>query len=216
MSCIERGCARHNLTLLQATASSQNAAGANTQRKSVSMRPADASAGPRYKSPSATTSHGFPCLLAVCHVVVWQGARLTMVAVQFLDESSEVRSQYTDDSSYPFGSHDNSPRPGSSKSGPSPDVTTPPFPVLTPTDGFSVLSLLNSDSPGQPRSHGTAPTSQAEDAQLDSFQQAESNTFVYQQPPGQPILWPLEHEQEAMLLQHYIENVALFVSDAPC
>ena len=36
--------------------------------------------------------------------------------------------------------------------------------------------------------------------------------FVYQQPPGEPILWPLEHEQEAMLLQHYIENVALFVS----
>jgi hypothetical protein len=26
------------------------------------------------------------------------------------------------------------------------------------------------------------------------------------------VLWPLEHEQEAMLLQHYIENVALFVS----
>ncbi|KAF2031633.1 hypothetical protein EK21DRAFT_31974, partial [Setomelanomma holmii] len=37
-----------------------------------------------------------------------------------------------------------------------------------------------------------------------------ASTFVYQQPPGQPILWPLEHEQEAMLLQHYIENVALF------
>lgn len=36
--------------------------------------------------------------------------------------------------------------------------------------------------------------------------------FVYQQPPGEPILWPLEHEQEAMLLQHYIENIALFVS----
>ena len=39
-----------------------------------------------------------------------------------------------------------------------------------------------------------------------------TNTFVYQQPPGEPVLWPLEHEQEAMLLQHYIDNVALFVS----
>jgi hypothetical protein len=41
------------------------------------------------------------------------------------------------------------------------------------------------------------------------------STFVYQQPPGEPVLWPLEHEQEAMLLQHYIENVALFVSIWP-
>jgi len=41
---------------------------------------------------------------------------------------------------------------------------------------------------------------------------AGASTFVYQQPPGEPVLWPLEHEQEATLLQHYIENVALFVS----
>ena len=36
-------------------------------------------------------------------------------------------------------------------------------------------------------------------------------TFVYDQPPGEPVLWPLGNEQEAMLLQHYIEQVALFV-----
>ncbi|KAF1918111.1 hypothetical protein BDU57DRAFT_555782 [Ampelomyces quisqualis] len=134
-----------------------------------------------------------------------------VVAVQFLDESSQIRSQYTDESPYLCGSHEHSPKPGSSTSGPSPDhVATPPLPVLTPTDALSVPSLLNIDSPGQPPSHGTVPMLQAEDGRLDSFQHAESITFVYQQPPGQPILWPLEHEQEAMLLQHYIENVALF------
>lgn len=53
----------------------------------------------------------------------------------------------------------------------------------------------------------------AEDSTAIPSFQAESSTFVYQQAPGQPILWPLEHEQEAMLLQHYIENVALFVSN---
>jgi hypothetical protein len=77
-----------------------------------------------------------------------------------------------------------------------------------------VLSLLNSESPTLPQSHKTPPRSHDSHNRLDDVQQTESSTFVYQQPPGQPILWPLEHEQEAMLLQHYIENVALFVSNA--
>jgi hypothetical protein len=84
---------------------------------------------------------------------------------------------------------------------------------VTPTDGFTVLSLLNSESPSQPPPHNAPTTSRDNHVPRDEFQQAESSTFVYQQPPGQPILWPLEHEQEAMLLQHYIENVALFVSN---
>ena len=142
---------------------------------------------------------------------------LTSVAVQFLDESSEVRSQYTDDSSYPFSSppvgFNNSPKPDSSKSGRSPsDIPSPSFTIVTPTDGFTVLSLLNSDSPSQPTSHHTPSISQDDHARLETFPRTESSTFVYEQAPGQPILWPLEHEQEAMLLQHYIENVALFVS----
>jgi hypothetical protein len=141
---------------------------------------------------------------------------LTPDPVQFLDESSEVRSQYTDEGSCPFGSHGNSPRLASPRSGRSPDhALSPRFPITTPTDGFTVLSLLNSESPGQPQSRNTPPRSQDNHNRLENFQQAESSTFVYQQPPGQPILWPLEHEQEAMLLQHYIENVALFVSNTP-
>ena len=39
-------------------------------------------------------------------------------------------------------------------------------------------------------------------------------TFIYDQPPGEPVLWPLGSEQEAMLLQHYIEQVALFVGSS--
>jgi hypothetical protein len=139
------------------------------------------------------------------------------LSVQFLDESSEVRSQYTDDSSYPFISPSaglaGSPQPGSSKSGRSQnDIPTPPFTIATPTDGFTVLSLLNSESPSLPESHSAPSISRDGQSSHDSPQRNDASTFVYQQPPGQPILWPLEHEQEAMLLQHYIENVALFVS----
>lgn len=139
-------------------------------------------------------------------------ALLILIIVQFLDESSDIRSQYTEDADFSF-SHDNSPQAGSSKSGKSPDcIAALPFPAVTPTDGFTVSSLLNSESPVQSQSHGDPRRSQDDHTALAGFQQAESSTFVYQQPPGQPILWPLEHEQEAMLLQHYIENVALFVS----
>ncbi|KAH7089532.1 hypothetical protein FB567DRAFT_439127 [Paraphoma chrysanthemicola] len=137
------------------------------------------------------------------------------MSVQFLDESSEVRSQYTDDGSFPFSSPPsglaNSPQPGSSKSGRSAnDIPTPPFTIATPTDGFTVLSLLNSESPSVPHSHSAPSISRDNQFNHDSPPRNDGSTFVYQQPPGQPILWPLEHEQEAMLLQHYIENVALF------
>lgn len=76
-----------------------------------------------------------------------------------------------------------------------------------------MLSLLNSESPRQSHARDT-PRSQHFTTPSEGYGPVESNTFVYQQPPGAPILWPLEHEQEATLLQHYIENVALFVSMA--
>jgi hypothetical protein len=91
-------------------------------------------------------------------------------------------------------------------------VPTPPFTLSTPTDGFTVLSLLNSESPNLPPLRNGPSAPPHEPAQHEGFSSNETNPFVYQQAPGQPILWPLEHEQEAMLLQHYIDNVALFVS----
>lgn len=200
-------------------ASSQSVAGVSTQRKNVSMRQADAFDVRRYLNCSPRTSHGCPCPLEVCnaHQVRFETAMLTVITVQFLDESSEVRSQYTEEGSHPFTSppaalHD-SPKPGSSMSARSQqDVPSPPYSIVTPTDGFTVLSLLNSESPGLPPSHHTPSTAQSDGPRHDTYPQNEPNTFVYQQPPGEPILWPLEHEQEAMLLQHYIDNVALFVS----
>ncbi|KAH7392799.1 hypothetical protein BKA66DRAFT_438942 [Pyrenochaeta sp. MPI-SDFR-AT-0127] len=134
------------------------------------------------------------------------------MTVQFLDESSEIRSQYTGDSCSSFGSPSagptQSPNPGSTGSG---DIHsgTPSSSLMTPVDGFTVLSLLNSESPVQIQPT-SAPISHNHQLSTDSFQDNRGSTFVYQQPPGAPILWPLEHEQEAMLLQHYIDNVALF------
>jgi hypothetical protein len=82
---------------------------------------------------------------------------------------------------------------------------------VTPTEGFTVLSLLNADSPDQLQPQ-TVPHALHEDQNPpDSLPQDVSNPFVYQQPPNAPVLWPLENEREAMLLQHYIDNVALFV-----
>lgn len=87
---------------------------------------------------------------------------------------------------------------------------TSPTSVITPTEGLTVLSLLNSESPAQSQAPAISPPF---DHHVPSnTSQPHEATFVYQQPPGEPILWPLEHEQEAMLLEHYIDNVALFVS----
>jgi hypothetical protein len=165
-----------------------------------------------------TISPGSLCLREVSHQSRRRKLLLTCFIVQFLDESDDVRSQYTEDDYYPFTSptaeYDDSPKPGSSRNGKTRnDTTVTSFNTITPTEGFTVLSLLNSDPPSQSQSRIATPRSLDEPSQLDTFQQTESSTFVYQQPPGQPILWPLEHEQEATLLQHYIENVALFVSD---
>ena len=136
--------------------------------------------------------------------------------VQFLDESNEIRSQYSDDAYYPFNSppapQSFSPTAHSSLSGGQNHAGkgTPPSSVLTPTEGLTVLSLLNSDSPAQSQGSAVSPPF---DHQIHSnTSQPHEATFVYQQAPGEPILWPLEHEQEAMLLEHYIDNVALFVS----
>jgi hypothetical protein len=204
------------LTIAQVMESSRNAEDVSLPRKSASTRRVDAFEGPLSRNLLAMISNGFLYLLEVRSPPSLTSTSLTPDPVQFLDESSEVRSQYTDDGSCPFGSHDNSPRPASPRSGRSPDhALSPRFPVATPTDGFTVLSLLNSESPGQPQSRNNPLRSQDNHSQLGKFQPTESSTFVYQQPPGQPILWPLEHEQEAMLLQHYIENVALFVSNTP-
>lgn len=87
-------------------------------------------------------------------------------------------------------------------------TNTPP--LATPTEGLTVLSLLNSESPAPPHVPGVPPPFDHH-VQPSTSHPDEALTFVYQQTPGKPILWPLEVEQEAMLLQHYIENVALFV-----
>ncbi|KAL6153892.1 hypothetical protein ACJQWK_01782 [Exserohilum turcicum] len=134
--------------------------------------------------------------------------------IQFLDESPEIRSHYVQDGYSPFSSPSiryHSPPPASA-SGHS-NALTPNSTIFTPTEGLTVLSLLNSESPV----HQQASVPPVTHDQLSSTSAYEhhddanaNNTFVYQQPAGEPILWPLEHEQEAMLLQHYIENVALF------
>lgn len=146
---------------------------------------------------------------------------LTLPVVQFLDESQEIRSQYASDPDYSafFPStpvvQDFSPDPSYSSSGVN-QVETPPPSIVSPTEGLTVLSLLNANSPTHHQhshSHSAPPTSSYEPHVSPSPIQY-NGSFVYQQPPGVPVLWPLEHEQEAMLLQHYLDNVALFVSDA--
>lgn len=89
-------------------------------------------------------------------------------------------------------------------------VETPPPSIISPTEGLPVLSLLNSESPTQPQHQPFSGLPNPNESPA-SGQPNESHTFVYQQPPGVPVLWPLEHEQEAMLLQHYLDDVALFV-----
>lgn len=135
-----------------------------------------------------------------------------MIAVQFLDESSEIRSYYKDDRYLPFRSVHDSP---CSPVLPAPinnelcERGPPAAALVAPTEGFTVLSLLNADSPRLGRSSSRTALHNLP-VSTDSYNQPGPSTFVHQQPPGAPILWPLEHEQEAMLLQHYIENVALF------
>lgn len=138
------------------------------------------------------------------------------MTVQFLDESQEIRSHYASDADYdpfagPLMAQECSPDPSPSMSGVNDQQT--PSSVLSPTEGLTVLSLLNSDSPtgSQPSLPAPPLTSYNVPVSPPSQPPTGSGSFVYQRPPGAPVLWPLENEQEAMLLQHYIENVALFV-----
>ncbi|KAI4654727.1 uncharacterized protein J4E78_006904 [Alternaria triticimaculans] len=133
--------------------------------------------------------------------------------IQFLDESSEIRSQYVQDGYSPFDSPSvHAPSPSCTPGSAPGTALTPNSTLFTPTENLTVLSLLNSESPVQhqapapPALHGH----RANTSTYQPHQEEGVSTFVYQQPPGEPVLWPLEHEQEAMLLQHYIENVALF------
>lgn len=135
--------------------------------------------------------------------------------VQFLDESPEIRSHYVQNGDSPFsGSSVLYQSPGPSASGQDNSNLTAGSTLFTPTEGLTVLSLLNSESPVQRNTSAPSmtPDQPPNTSAYQRHDNANASTFVYQQPPGEPVLWPLEHEQEAMLLQHYIENVALFVS----
>ncbi|KAF2878208.1 hypothetical protein BDV95DRAFT_613821 [Massariosphaeria phaeospora] len=134
--------------------------------------------------------------------------------IQFLDESTEVRSQYAGETEhiYTGSSTQDCPQNSSSSKKESNQVEIPPVPIISPTtEGFTVLSLLNSESPIERQQHPPYPlASHNTSLPQSSFSTSELNRYVYQQPPGAPVLWPLEHEQEAMLLQHYVTNVAPF------
>lgn len=194
---------------------SQNVGDVSMPKNNASTRRVADSGGRPSRRLLAKANPGLQCLHAVWGYPLNQTrAPLTSLAVQFLDESNEIRSQYSDDAYYPFHSPPAapgfSPQAHSSISGGT-HTDTPPASVITPTEGLTVLSLLNSDSPAQTHTSGITPPFDHH-VQPNTSEPNESRTFVYQQTPGEPILWPLEHEQEAMLLQHYIENVALFVS----
>ena len=92
--------------------------------------------------------------------------------------------------------------------------------MISPPEGLSVLSLLNSESPNQVHSHSAPPPSTSYSLPVTPHAPCldGSANLSYQPPPGARVLWPLESEQEAMLLQHYIENIALFfdMMDSRC
>ncbi|KAF2179015.1 hypothetical protein K469DRAFT_320908 [Zopfia rhizophila CBS 207.26] len=133
--------------------------------------------------------------------------------IQFLDESQEIRAHYDSDFS-PFG---NTP-PGAGF--PTPNhisstfsevnqVETPPQSIISPTEGLTVLSLLNSESPTESPHHlSSAPPTSYGPAIPPTPNQSDGLNSVYQ--PFVSVLWPLQNEQEAMLLRHYIDDVALF------
>lgn len=196
------------------TANNQNAAGATTPAKNAHTRLAGGFDGPPSQSHSPMTSHGSRCPHGVWSNAIDRPALLTSIVVQFLDESSEIRSQYKEDDYSSLGSpHAASVSSPTSATGGGRfhQSGTPTSVLATPTEGFTVLSLLNAESPvlTPPPGHSV---SHNQSVSTEPYHEDGTSTFVYQQPPGEPILWPLEHEQEAMLLQHYIENVALFVS----
>ncbi|KAF2730543.1 hypothetical protein EJ04DRAFT_515198 [Polyplosphaeria fusca] len=132
-------------------------------------------------------------------------------AVQFLDQSEEIRSHYDSDisrfESTPTGP-DLSPDPITTYTGVE-NVHTPSSSVMSPTEGVTVLSALNSYFPTH--SHiGRFPDPTFSQRPNPLVRPSDTQHLVYQQPPNTPVLWPLENEQEAMLLQHYIHHIALF------
>ncbi|KAF2443371.1 hypothetical protein P171DRAFT_36311 [Karstenula rhodostoma CBS 690.94] len=128
--------------------------------------------------------------------------------IQFLDESHEIRSQYAEDGfSGPLTPPDHSPDQYSS----SVIIQLSPS-VTSPASGLTVLSLLNSEPSVHPQSYSAPPASTSYSLPVSPHvpDPDASANFTYKPPPGAPVLWPLESEQEAMLLQHYVENTALF------
>jgi hypothetical protein len=141
---------------------------------------------------------------------------LISLAVQFFDESYEIRSQYEgtvahDPSPSPSVAQNPSAHDSPSSSGRIAENTLSS--IISYPEGLTVLSLLNSESPrgSQTPTSGPPPTSFGHPVPAIPQGSDGTVTFVYDQPPGEPVLWPLGSEQEAMLLQHYIEQVALFV-----
>jgi hypothetical protein len=137
--------------------------------------------------------------------------------VQFLDESQDIRSQYDSD----YSPLEATPAEPGFSPGPVETYTivdnepVSRAAIITPTEGISVLSMLNSDSPTEPHfPHFPVPS--LSDGSTSVSQPDGAQNFVYQQPPNAPVLWPLANEQEAMLLQHYIHHVALFVCSISC
>lgn len=123
-----------------------------------------------------------------------------------MDESDEVRSQYAANGSCLFNSPSTSKSPshlGSSAGGKDHYDSS--------IEGITVPSLLNPESPERPQLCGVPPVLYDNHLRTQSWNQEGINTYINQQPRKPPILWPLEHEQEAMLLQHYINDVAQFV-----
>lgn len=189
-------------------------------KRNAYTRVVDASGDLPYQIRSALPSPGFRSHPEVGkpRLLVYRDGFLLMecAIVQFLDESPEIRSHYVQNGDSPFSGSSvlyQSPGP-SSASGQDNSNLTPNSTLFTPTEGLTVLSLLNSESPVQ-RNTSAPSMTPGQPPNTSAYQRhddANASTFVYQQPPGEPVLWPLEQEQEAMLLQHYIENVALFVS----
>ena len=203
----QHGC---NTEQSQATEINRNADGATKPTKSACTRRVGDSGARLRKTRSAMRSLGCRFLHGVRSVDLRTFQLLTSRAVQFLDESQDVRAQY-DAAFSPVGNtptwQSDSPHASSTFSVAN-QVETPPPSIVSPTEGLTVLSLLNSESPSQPP-HQSFSGFQGP---FEPPQSDDTHMFVYQQPPGAPVLWPLEHEQEAMLLQHYLDHVALFVS----
>lgn len=84
--------------------------------------------------------------------------------------------------------------------------------MTSPAEALSVLSLLNSEPSAHLHAYSAPPPSTPFSLPVSPPvpHLSASNSFIYSPSPGPRLLWPLESEQEAMLLRHYVENIALF------